>query len=332
MKRFVGFYYRCSLNACLWAFLSLIGLLLLPSTAFALQSGDFTYTKSGGIITITKYTGTGGNVVAPDAIDGNPVLHIGDSAFAYCIDLTSVTIPSSVTSIGDSAFYHCSGLTSVTIPGSVTSIGDYAFADCSGLTSVTIPGSVTSIGVEAFSGCSGLTSVTIPDSVTSIGDYAFSGCSSLTIIAVDANNTVYSSQDGVLCNKNRTVLIQYPVGKYGGFTIPGSVTIIGDSAFYHCSGLTSVTIPGSVTSIGVEAFSGCSGLTSVTIPDSVTSIGDYAFSGCSSLTIIAVDANNTVYSSQDGVLCNKNRTVLIQYPVGKYGGVHHSQQRYEHWS
>ena len=261
-----------------------------------------------------------GNVVIPDAIDGKPVLYIGDSAFAYCSGLTSVTIPNSVTSIGDSAFYHCSGLTSVTIPNSVTSIGDYAFADCSGLTSVTIPGSVTSIGDYAFSCCSGLTSVTIPDSVTSIGDYAFSGCSSLTIIAVDANNTVYSSQDGVLCNKNITVLIQYPVGKYGGFTIPGSVTIIGDSAFYDCSGLTSVTIPGSVTSIGVEAFSGCSGLTSVTIPDSVTSIGDYAFSGCSSLTIIAVDANNTVYSSQDGVLCNKNRTVLIQYPVGKYGG------------
>ena len=102
--------------------------------------------------------------------------------------------------------------------------------------------------------CSGLTSVTIPNSVTSIGDNAFVCCSGLTSIVVDASNTAYSSQDGVLYNKAKTVLIQCPGGKSGGFTIPDSVTSIGDYAFASCTGLTSVTIPNSVTSIGDGAF------------------------------------------------------------------------------
>ena len=101
---------------------------------------------------------------------------LGDYAFWGCSGLTSLTLPSGVTSIGRNAFDGCSGLTSMTIPSSVTSIGGAAFGGCSGLTSLTIPSGVTEIGDEAFSGCSGLTSLTIPSSVTSIGDWAFLGC------------------------------------------------------------------------------------------------------------------------------------------------------------
>jgi hypothetical protein len=124
---------------------------------------------------------------------------------------------------------------------------------------------VTSIGEGAFSGCSSLTSVTIPNSVTSIGGMAFSGCDSLAAITVAAANTAYSSVDGVVYNKTQTSLIQYPAGKTGSFTIPNSVTSIGDSAFSACTSLTSVTIPNSVVSIGRAAFSGCTSLASVTI-------------------------------------------------------------------
>ena len=170
---------------------------------------------------------------------------IDSEAFEECDNLTSITIPNSVTSMGNKTFYGCSGLTSVTIGNSVTSIGRQAFEDCAALTSVTIGNSVTVIGYQAFRDCAALTSVTIPNSVTSIGDGAFSYCSGLTSV-----------------------------------TIGNSVTSIGYQAFRDCAALTSVTIPNSVTRIGQNAFSGCTGLTSVTIPNSVTSIGDDAFKNC----------------------------------------------------
>ena len=101
------------------------------------------------------------SVITADMFDG--YTSIGNYAFSFCTDLTSVTIPNSVTSIGNSAFYYCSRLTSITIPNSVTSIGDYAFFKCTRLTSVMIGNSVISIGDKAFYSCTGLTSVTIED-------------------------------------------------------------------------------------------------------------------------------------------------------------------------
>ena len=149
-----------------------------------------------------------GELVIPEQIEGLPVTSIGDSAFADCIGLSSITIPEGVTSIGDWAFRGCSSLTSITIPEGVTSIGYVAFRGCSSLTSITIPDSVTSIGDSAFWECSSLTSITIPDSVTSIKGGAFAECIGLSSI-----------------------------------TIPDSVTSIGDSAFADCIGLSSISIP-----------------------------------------------------------------------------------------
>ena len=243
------------------------------------------------------------------------VISIGDKAFYHCTSLASVTIPNSVTNIGYRAFSDCTNLTSITvdsnnkkyssqdgvlfnkdktelikypgrntrtsynIPNSVTSIGDSAFYNCESLTSVTIPNSVTIIVFETFAFCEKLTNVTIPNSVTSIEDDAFYFCESLTSV-----------------------------------TIPNSVTNIGYNAFGICSNLNSVTIGNSVTSIGNTAFYHCTSLASVTIPNSVTNIGYRAFSDCTNLTSITVDSNNKKYSSQDGVLFNKDKTELIKYP------------------
>ena len=210
---------------------------------YAVEGGYLTFDKKTGTVTDCDSSVTKANI--SHTIKGVTVTSIGGSAFRYCTSLTSVTIPDSVTSIGGSAFYGCTSLTSVTIPDSVTSIGGSAFYNCKSLTSVTIPGSVTSIGWSAFYGCASLTSVTIPDSVTSIGNCAFASCTSLTGIWVAEGNSHYANDaSGVLFNKDKTTLVQCP-GAFAAYTIPNSVTSIGEYAFYDCTSLTDVYYAGS---------------------------------------------------------------------------------------
>ena len=173
---------------------------------------------------------------------------------------------------------------------------------------------MTSIGEDAFNNCEALTQVTIPSSVTSIGKRAFAYCFALTAINVESGNTAYCSENGILFNKDKTTLIQYPASKTGTtYAIPNGVTSIGDYAFYDCDGLATITIPNSVTSIGSSVFAHCDGLKQVTlpnklasiegqtfyscdllaeitIPNSVESIGDYAFGYCEALTDMTVMA------------------------------------------
>jgi hypothetical protein len=196
-------------------------------------------------VTITAYTGPGGDGIIPGTIIGLPVVSIQQRAFdAYYTgnnaNVTGVTIPNSVTNIGPDAFGGCAHMGSVTIPGSVISVGVGAFDSCTGLTNLTIGNGVKIIGDIAFASCPGLTSVMIPQSVTSIGKTPFS--SGLTAITVDAGNLSYSSVGGVLFNKNQTVLVLFPSGRRGSYVIPNSVTNIGEYAFNSCLGLTNITI------------------------------------------------------------------------------------------
>jgi hypothetical protein len=205
----------------------------------------------------------------------------------------SYTVPDGVVSIGSSAFQSCGNLTSVPFPAGLTNIGDHAFYTDASLTNITIPDGVIAIGTYAFSQCYGLTSILIPASVTSIAGWAFLSAGGLTTIDVDAANLFYSSVDGVLFDKDKATLLQFPCGRGGSYSVPGGVTSIGDSAFQFCNGLNSVTLPAGITNIGGAAFMGDYSLTNVNIPDGVTSIAGSTFQSCISLHSITIPASVT---------------------------------------
>ena len=209
--------------------------------------------------------------------------------YSYRTSIKTVVINSGITRIGNNSFYNCSSLTSATIPSSgLTSIGNSAFRSCSSLASINIPDDLTSIGDYAFEGCK-ITSINIPSGVTSIGFQALFNCTSLSNITVDSGNNYYSSENGVLFNKDKTRIIQYAIAKSGDtYTLPATVTYIYDHAFRNCKNITSFDVPDGVTKIGAYAFSGCSNLASVTIANSVTTIYDNAFSWCTNLTSVSL--------------------------------------------
>ena len=175
--------------------------------------------------------------------------------------------------IGNGAFYLCKSLTSINIPNSVTTIGDLAFYCCRSLTSITIPSSVVIIIGNSFYGWHGI---------------------------LNNESKAFIYEDNVLFNKNKTTLIAYRAKKTN-YTIPNSVTTIGDHAFSGCYSLTSINIPNSVTTIEDSAFWGCYSLTSINIPNSVRTIGKHAFLRCHSLTSITIP--NSVTTIEYGAFC-----------------------------
>ena len=191
--------------------------------------------------------------------NGHPDFYVGGIKYYWNDqEITTLEIPTSVTSIGNNAFYGCSGLTTLNLPSNVTSIGDRAFGYCSNLTSVDLPSSITKMGDFVFFYCEKLSNVNLPSDITTISTGAFGGCSSLQNI-----------------------------------NLPSGVTTIGDNAFSDCSNLTNVTLPSALASIGDYAFSGCSNLTNVILPSAFTAIGNVAFSGCSNLANVTLSSNIT---------------------------------------
>ncbi len=226
------------------------------------------------------------------------------------------SIPDGISAIMNGAFAGCAGLTNIYIPNSVTNIGSYEFVGCSSLLSVSIPNGIRNLGFSMFADCSSLTNVDIPASVINLGINTFSGCSSLITISVDPLNTAYSSIDGVLFNKDQTVLYQFPAANTANYIIPdsvaqiwgsaflgstrlesvkmpGSVTALGTTSFYGCTNLTNVLISGHVTTLQSNVFANCSRLADLAIPYGITTIGQGAFSGCASLTNVAIPSSVT---------------------------------------
>ncbi|WP_337667636.1 leucine-rich repeat protein [Prevotella sp.] len=216
--------------------------------------------------------------------------------------------------IGDRAFWGCNSLTNINISNSVTTIGEGAFLHCDSLTNINIPNSVTTIGDETFNLCNSLTNITIPSSVVTINGNPFYGWHG--ILNNESKEFIYI--DHVLFNKNKTLLIAYRA-KETNYTIPNSVTTIGDSAFADCESLTNITIPNSVTVIGYRAFYGCKSLTTINIPNSVTTIGDGAFIMCYSLTTINIPNSVTTIGDEVFWGCNSLTTINIPNSITTIG-------------
>ena len=192
-------------------------------------------------------------------------------------------------------------------------IGEWAFAFCNSLTIINIPNSVTTIGNSAFLGCDSLTSITIPSSVVTIIGNPFKSWHGN--LYNESKNFI--CEDNVLFNKNKTTLIAYGadipyIAKETNYTIPNSVTTIGEGAFCGCDSFTNINIPNSVTTIGKFAFSDCDSLTSINIPNSVTTIGDWAFSGCHSLT--SINISNSVTTIGNGAFSHCDSLTSITIP------------------
>jgi hypothetical protein len=243
-----------------------------------------TYTITNGALKLTGYAGSPATLNFPGAYNGHPFTSIGDYAFDGCSNLTSVTIPGSVTNLGKEAFANCPGLTKVYFQGNAPSADSTVFAGdaqaafyyllgAAGWSGSTYDGHPLSVYLPAptylitngaititdYSGSP--TVVNIPSAyngcpVTSIGDYAFYACSNLASV-----------------------------------TIPGTVTTVGEGAFWGCTSLTNVTIANGVASIRDYAFVGCTSLPGVTIPASVTSIGETAFYNSTNLTAANFQGN-----------------------------------------
>ena len=256
---------------------------------------------------------------------------IGESAFYNCDSLKEISFSDSVTEIGRAAFDYCDSLEQISIPATVEIIGEYAFANCSELKDIVLNEGLKEIRLGAFSQCYALVVVEIPASVEKIGGAAFSGTKK---IIVDSDNGYYSSdENGVLFDKEKTTLVQYPGGlKIESYVVPDSVLSIGESAFKN-SGLKSITLSKGLGLIGNSAFYGCESLKSIIIPDSVTkiggsafansalkeiyfgkglkSIGSYAFSDCKSLDEIVIPENVTTIGSS-AFAYSALRKVVIQ--------------------
>lgn len=283
-------------------------LLLLWAGLPAGVQAQFNVTTNEGSVTISQYTGLGGNVVIPDTIDGMPVTAIGSQAFFQVSGLTSVTMGTNLTRIEANAIFQCPNLSSVSILGNVTNIGDGPFIDCKSLTGIGLSSSNLNYSVtngmlfnktqtsliEFPGGLGG--SYVLPAAVTNVGE-AFIG-NSLSAIVADPANSYYSSTNGVLFDKSQTFLISYPGGLSGPYTIPGTVSTIVSAAFEYSTGVSKVTIG-----------------------TNVTSIGPFALYDCGSLAEISVDPTNAFYTSINGVLFDKSQSTLIQFPSsmgGKY--------------
>ncbi len=283
------------------------------------------------------------------------VTAIGEFAFERCALLT-ITIPKDVETMGYNTFRYCDNIIIACIVAekpdgwydnwnpegrpvvwgykplhyeitSDTTVQVVQSNDYKTMTGVLIPETVeiegttytvTSIGADAFRYCDNLETLNFPKSVTEIGSNALYGCSGLTEINVYGDNQTYSSVDGVLFNKDKTVIIRCPENRTDtSYTIPNTVTDIQNGAFGHCRNLTEINIPNSVKHIGNFAFSDCTSLKGITIPEGITTIEGQTFEGCTSLSSVTIPQSVTEIDFQAFASCTSLESITIPSSVIK---------------
>lgn len=218
---------------------------------------------------------------------------IDSYAFNACASLTSINIPDSVTGLGSSAFSYCQNLSAVTIGSGVTELKDNVFAGCTSLSGIVIPNNVRTIEAYAFSNCSSLTDISLGTGVSDISCTAFWGCTKLSAFSVAGGNNSFSTDRGVLYNKNKTCLVTMPQGFSGTYQVLPGTTRIAEYACYECVNLIGISIPGGVSKIEQYTFSGCRSLNYVTLSRGVSRIELYAFSRCPSLQQLILPSSIT---------------------------------------
>ncbi len=268
----------------------------LSFSADAATSGDYEYSLcEDNTAEITKYTGNDTVVSIPSKLDDYKVTKIGNSAFSYCKEITSVSVPDSVTVIADSAFMECVKLEDIKLSNNITRIDNYAFW-----------------------GCESLKSITLPDRLGTVNNCSFAYCTELNNIIATENSDNYVSVDGVLYSKDKTKLVCYPVGrKDQSFSVPEGVTQIYTYAFSFTKNLTELNLGNSVTTIDMLAFSDMENVASLFIPENVANIDSSAFNGCNKLKEITVSEKNNSFSSDNGILFNKDKTKIVRFPSAK---------------
>ncbi len=337
--------------------------LVLLGTAFSSHAYDFKvdgiyYNIIAGTNNVmvtyetTSYNSYSGDVVIPSTVtyEGKTytVTVLGKYSIRNCAQLKSIVLPETLDEIQMGSFSKCNILTKLVVPNSVTTIGNLAIQDNPALKELVLGTGIKTIGTGAFMGdvaleqidipkgiselssnvfanCTGLTKVTIPANITKINGGAFAGCVNLTDFIVDEANKDYTSIDGVLFSKDKTLLAVYPGGRTAseytipegvkelGFkafsqrnitvaghelydtslkviNLPSTLQTLGNSCFQYLISMESINLPASVNWVGNQSFAQCKALKSIVLPDAVTGIDSYGFKECTSLTEITLGA------------------------------------------
>ncbi|MBQ6558988.1 MAG: leucine-rich repeat domain-containing protein [Clostridia bacterium] len=290
------------------------------------------YSIKPGTVCIADYAFNDCTALKEVTIPSSTV-EIGEYSFHSCTSLKKIKLSNGVKKIGEGAFSSCSNLKEVNFPDSISFIG-YSSTEGTDLFSnfdqptyagnhliyindfqeenFTVKSGTICISDEAFNGTLKLKNINIPASVTSIGPRAFYNCENLKSVTVDPDNPCFSSdENGVLYNKDKTVLLHYPQGLGKKYKIPEGVNAIGDYAFYGNSKLTEVEFPQSMRSIGFCAFEQCYGLKKVSLNNGLAEIGICAFSRCTELSDVILPSSLEIIDSDAFVYCDSLTSIVI---------------------